>query len=130
MIKNAKVLRGLPGCGKSTKAREFGGCICSADDFFMRNGVYRFNEAQQPIAHQWCLKKFTEAIESGEPLVILDNTNIKHSYYAPYVKVAEKNGYEVEIIKIPLLSVQECFDRTVHGVPLEIIQMMSEEWED
>ena len=57
------IMRGISGSGKSTKAREImakenscgnAAIICSADDFFMASGKYKFDASKLGQAHAWC----------------------------------------------------------------------------
>jgi len=125
-------MRGLPGSGKSTKAKSYGGVICSADDFFILNGVYKFNRKLISAAHIHCSYNFTQAINRGEPLIIVDNTNTRKWEYEKYVKSAKSAGYEVVIdsLKDGGVSCEELFKRNVHGVPLETIKKMLARWQE
>ncbi len=49
--------------------------ICSADDYFMKDGVYHFNGGLIGKAHDWCMTKFLEALTSEADIVMVDNTN-------------------------------------------------------
>jgi uridine kinase len=41
MKKELIIVRGISGSGKSTFAYMLGKAVCTADDWYMRNGVYR-----------------------------------------------------------------------------------------
>jgi predicted kinase len=120
----AIILRGLPGSGKSTKAKELGGVICSADDFFMKDGVYCYDAKLQGLAHARCIEKFEKSCKESEPLIVVDNCNTREEYYKPYIDIAKKFGYEVEIITLPLIHPEESYIRNNHDVPLIICQKM------
>ena len=81
-VKRAVIMRGLPGSGKSTLAKEIASgsksfVICSADDFFMKDGEYVFNPKLLWKAHEICIKKFEANLKKETEIVILDNTNTK-----------------------------------------------------
>lgn len=130
--KKVIIMRGVPGSGKSTKAKSFEGVIVSADDYFMNNGIYCYNSSLIREAHQRCLANFSFLLYKGIPLVIVDNTNIQKWNYEKYEKVAKQYGYEVEVVSLKDsgLSVQELAKRNIHGVPEEKIKQMLNSWED
>ena len=131
MKKTVIIMRGISGSGKSTRAKElaaahdeFAVSICSADDFFMRNGVYEFRRQDLAAAHAQCLRDFVNALWEGVPLVIVDNTNTRISEFQPYARVALMAGYEVRFEEfIPPEDPQalddyvvECARRNQHGL--------------
>jgi predicted kinase len=125
MGKNVYILRGLPGSGKSTYARQLrNASIVSADDFFVgEDGVYRFDPLQLHRAHQQCWLRFAELTRSGTELVVVDNTNLSPEEIAPYVLPAEALGYTVTIYTF-LVDPAVASRCNVHGVPaLKIGQM-------
>ena len=134
--KLAVILRGIPGSGKSTKARQIaekhdGTVICSADDYFVgEDGVYRFDVNKIGQAHGACKRKFADALKARESVVIVDNTNTRHREYKDYVREAKNYGYEVKVIKIPLIDAELAAERNTHGVPLETIKKMIARFED
>ena len=102
-VKAIVVLRGLPGCGKSTFARYLANeardrgisvGICSADYYFMNAlGEYRYNSLLLRTAHQECRNQFdamlaSNPMDEGDPdavsIIIVDNTNIEFREYDHY----------------------------------------------
>lgn len=146
-------MRGVPGSGKSTTARELAGdtgVICSADDFFVdENGNYNYDGSKIGKAHIWCQNKFYMSLSKGKTPVIVDNTNTTKKEFSSYIQTGIKFGYSVEI-KYPdnklwnacgealsdpeltpenrnfiILRASELFaKRNVHGVPKETIVKM------
>jgi len=56
------LLRGVPGSGKSTISKRIQqlydtDCVCSADDYFMKNGTYNYDNSKIQDAHKWCQQK-------------------------------------------------------------------------
>ena len=45
------IVRGIPGCGKSTFAELLGSAICTADDFHMKDGEYKWIQERVGLAH-------------------------------------------------------------------------------
>lgn len=74
------LMRGLPGSGKSTKAKILAGpqgLIFSTDDFFMVNGHYVYDPKMIGDYHKKNLERTVKAMLEEKPLIVIDNTNIK-----------------------------------------------------
>jgi predicted kinase len=126
-VLKAIIMRGLPGCGKSTLAadlaREAPLEVFSTDDYFEQDGVYRFDPSKIGIAHQWNLRRWIEAAQRGQSAIACANTNIHVSEVAPYWATAEAYGYEPVIMQLdcdPEVSIA----RNVHDVPEAVIRRM------
>src|SRR5574337_327661 len=113
------IMRGVPGSGKSTHAQKLGGTIVSADNWFMKNGSYQFDASQLGQAHGACQRAFTEALQRGVELVVVDNTNIKVRDMKFYVDNAKKFNYDWRIVEVVASNPQN-----VHGVPAEKVAQM------
>ena len=105
-IKRMVILRGLPGSGKSTRAAEIvraesggsSGVIHSADDYFYSpSGVYNYNPALLGRAHLSNRARSLQAAENGNSPIVIDNTNLSIKEMKPYVQIAKKYGYVLEI---------------------------------
>ena len=135
------VMRGIPGSGKSTKAKELAGAngiIHSTDDVIQEQGDYneffkRMVESKDfsnlSKVHSTNIKNLIKSVKGGISPVILDNTNIKHNEPKVAVKSALELGLDDKNIKFVDigtggLSAQELADRNTHGVPLEKIKSM------
>ena len=103
------IICGCSGSGKSTYARELASFadkegktwkICEADDFFMVDGVYKWEASRLGEAHALCFGKYLRAIASGTDLVICSNTNLEKSDISPYVLAAAAYGIVADIIVI------------------------------
>jgi len=121
------IMRGLPGSGKSTLAKKLGGLIFSTDDFFMVNGEYCFDGSKIGLYHGLNRKRTEEAMQSKEPVIVVDNTNIEAWQMKPYVNLADQYGYEIEI-KMPntpwMWDIDKLVQYNTHRVPLEVLQKM------
>ena len=99
MSKKVIVLVGPSGCGKSTwianyeKREEWD--VCSADHYFMKDGVYQFDGSKLGEAHQASQEKFKHCLDYGLFTIFVDNTNTQEWERRPYVEAAKKVGYEV-----------------------------------
>jgi predicted kinase len=139
MSNTMHILRGLPGAGKSTKTTwllknsEGEARVCSADIYFIRpDGTYDWNGRLLKKAHYWCYQQAFSACEYNIPTIIIDNTNIKHEDFAPYVALAEQHGYKVEIHVVGQFDEESCKTyaaRNVHGCPLETILKRAKDFE-
>lgn len=136
--KTVFILRGLPGSGKSSVADQLATlhehdrdrvAVCSADAFFMHNGVYSFDASRLGQAHAQCMRDFTRALDQRVERIIIDNTNIKREHWQPYASIAERDGYDVAVITMRTRDAQVCHDRCVHDVPLATIRHMAAEFE-
>lgn len=125
--------RGLPGSGKSTRALRIAGehdcdvLIVSADDYFVVNGVYRFDMSNIGAAHMECQQKFREGVREKAPVIIVDNTNTTIREMRPYVEYAHIRGYEVVLLEPDTAwawDIDACLARNVHGVPREALERM------
>lgn len=106
MEKTLIVMRGLPWCGKSYRAKELSGeagVIFSTDEYFHVKvkphspETYDFNPNVLHHAHRWNQERACQAMDDGHPLVIIDNTNTTPKEPRPYVEHALARGYEVRI---------------------------------
>lgn len=97
-------------------------CIASADNYFMENGVYKFELSRLGAAHQNCEQTAQTGMAKGLPIVVL-NTNVKWEFFKVYLRQAAIFGYTVEflIFDIPEDKLDVLFARNVHGVPKETI---------
>jgi predicted kinase len=135
------VMRGIPGSGKSTKAKELAGSngvIHSTDDVIESQGNYNEFFKQMiaskdftPLsrAHSTNLKNLFKSLKDGLSPVILDNTNIKQNEAKAAVKAALELGLSdknINFVDIGTggLSAQELSKRNTHGVPLDKIEAM------
>jgi tRNA uridine 5-carbamoylmethylation protein Kti12 len=131
------LLRGVSGSGKTTlaialkkEALDKGQrcIICSADDYFIHEGIYRFDHNLLSQAHAWCRGKTIGALEAGVDLVIIDNTNLRLLDCAVYEKLAEQFcvTYQVAVVgKFDDDSLNLYSSRNMHGVSFKKIKRMA-----
>lgn len=142
------IMRGLPGSGKSTSAKEkaVGGEVFSTDDFFMSEGKYMFDPTKLKIAHEWNQNRVNKAMEQGVTPIVVDNTNVVKSNFQPYLDIAKQHGYAVEYAEPeswwwkkyfgPNMSPQDKDELTkkllemgTHNVPEALLRRMIDNWE-
>lgn len=119
------IMRGLPGSGKTTIAKDLGAdVICSADDYFTdSDGVYSFSPQRLKDAHENCQSRVKDALAQNL-FVVVDNTHTRRWEMQPYIDMAKEYGIEPEII------IAKGEYQNIHGVPPEAIATMRERWED
>ena len=131
-------MRGLPGSGKTRWVREYkevygeSGTIvvCSADDYHVVDGVWKFNPKNLAAAHNACLKKFNDSVATAPygrgtgATVIVDNTNLAAWEISPYYRLAETYGFDVRIVRIHA-AIEDAFHRQSHAVPAHVMAQMN-----
>ena len=134
------IMRGIPGGGKSTKAKQLvgNGVIHSTDEVIEAMGDYREffekmiksgNFGPLSAAHKTNYNNAVASMKSGISPVIIDNTNIRPNEPKNYIEAALNMGYADENIKFVEigtggLSAEELAQRNTHGVPLDKIKAM------
>ncbi|XP_043547992.1 NEDD4-binding protein 2-like 1 [Chiloscyllium plagiosum] len=136
--KRLYLLRGLPGSGKTTLARNLkhqfrGAVILSTDDYFIReDGSYLFQKYLLDEAHEWNHERAKSAMRQGRSPIIIDNTNTEAWEMKPYVNMARENGYEVKFREPDTpwkFDIRKLTRINSHGVPRETIERMKERYE-
>jgi predicted kinase len=120
------VMQGQSGSGKSTLAETFKSWfealgfevdICSTDDQFKIDGVYKFDPSKLAQAHAANVKKAEFGLDWGR-VVIIDNTNTQCWEAKPYVEMAKRYGVPVFFHRA-----EGNFQNT-HGVPSDKVAAM------
>lgn len=123
-MKEIFLLRGIPGCGKSTLAKSLGGLHIEADMYFVDNetGEYKFNARDLPRAHNWCNDVVEHWMEENEERIVVSNTFTQEWEMGEYFKLAEKYGYKV----FSLIVENRHGGVNEHGVPKEKLEQMKD----
>jgi tRNA uridine 5-carbamoylmethylation protein Kti12 len=103
--------------------------IHSTDQYFMKDGEYRFNPKQIGIFHNANYKAFRESIMNGIPIVICDNTNTQQKEWSKYAKEAKAQDYIVVHATLPHPHPDVATERNAHGVPKDAINRMISRWQ-
>lgn len=125
------IMVGVPGSGKSTYVKNSNpnAPILSADNFFMKRGVYQFDRNYLGTAHASCYNGFLALIEAKQEVIVIDNTNTTLREIEKYANPAKEADYEVKIVVLKC-DCLTAFNRNVHNVPLASIQKMAERIEN
>jgi tRNA uridine 5-carbamoylmethylation protein Kti12 len=144
-MKNTLLLiGGLPGSGKSTLAqllasivrkgeqRPYDVCsIYETDDYFMVDGLYKFDPAKLGPAHAYNQRRVCEAMDRQVGLVIVANTFSQYWERETYELLARPRNYVVKHHDLydAGLTNEQLAARCRHSVPLEKIAQMRQRWE-
>jgi len=119
------LIRGLPGSGKTTMGRILalvGYEHHEADQYFEKNGKYRFDKLKLSKAHEWCLDRTKDSMRRRSKCVV-SNTFSQRWEIKPYIDAANAHGYSVRVIEASGEF------GNIHGVPDEVITAMRARWE-
>ena len=123
------IVRGIPGSGKSTFAKEIvkmfpdDSVYWESDMFFMHNGVYCWKPNKVHLAHRWCQQKVEKSFDAVD-IVVVSNTFTTESEMKSYLDFAKKNGISVQIVRM-----ENRFENE-HGVPAATLEKMKARFVD
>jgi len=146
------ILRGIPGTGKSTLAQSIQKSlslnqdnlilVVSADDYFVHHEKYEYDASKIHLAHRECQHKAFEFVNSSREYksktfnLIVDNTNLKFRDFKLYIELCNYCEWKISLFESFFMKdinkpdfVQDCFSRNKHGVPLDKISKMKDNWE-
>lgn len=128
-MKKLVLVRGCPGAGKSTLAREMllnntNSAHFETDMYWVRpDGTYDFNIKLIEEAHKWCHRCVENLMSLNRTPIIVSNTFTVFKEVRFYVDLAVQYGYYLEIIT--LLSQYA----NVHNVPEKTLKKMQARFE-
>jgi predicted kinase len=124
-MKELILLRGLPGSGKSSLAKSFGGMHIEADMFFMKDGEYKFDATKLRYAHEWCQNVVEAWMDEGEELIVVSNTFTQEWEMDYYYTLAKEAGYIVHSVIVE----NRHGSKNIHNVPEEKLEQMKNRFE-
>jgi len=116
------IVRGLPGSGKTTLAKEIalkcGYVHFENDMYFETEHGYQHDQSKLTAAQHWCHKGASDALLAGQSVVV-SNVFTKVDHMKDFLNL----GNPVTVI--------ECKGNygSVHGVPEDMMQRMRDAWE-
>ena len=128
MHKQVTIIRGLPGSGKSTYAKETfpGSLLLEGDQAFTdAYGRYDFQPKRcNPV--RYVRYMLTEALKCGVPHVVITCTSPDGKAIDAYREVASYHGYKVNLIWIDFDNGNTILNK--HAVPADVIENMKSRW--
>ena len=121
------LLRGLPGSGKSYRAKQMLAAgvkfHLESDMYFVQNGVYCYSARWTMDAHKWCFDTTRIYLHQGASVVVA-NTFSQLWEMRPYLALWQ----EIPRVNIYVYHCTGNFDN-VHDVPQSVIDKMMNRWE-
>ena len=115
------IIRGLPGQGKSTLAKEIsekdGVAHFENDMYFMKNGKYEFDQRKAKDAADWCFNSVMKTLKDGKSCIV-SNVFVSKKSIDRYVDAAKKLGAEVAVFRMTKQF------KNVHEVPEDVFNSM------
>lgn len=116
------LIRGVSGSGKTKFGKSISEVVISADDFFMKNGVYEWSADGLQSAHDYSFNETERHLSAGTETVCVANTFTREKELNPYINLGNKYGYTIfsVIVENRHGNVDE------HNVPPETIKKQDE----
>lgn len=142
------IMMGIPGSGKSTRAKKIANCVFEADNYWLNCvGEYLFIPHKIRDAHIWCQSEVRKAMQDGKTSICVANTSLTPVERKPYVDLAKEFDYDVSLELpdspwfldvLPRLrdktfteeDIRVFVEKTVHNVPYAVIKSMMERWDE
>jgi predicted kinase len=115
------IVRGLPGSTKSSFAELLGTkAICTADDYHVLNGEYKWIVERARTAHVWCQRKCRRFMQAQAERIVVANTSTTAKELKPYMDLANEYGYFVYSVVME----NRMNTKNIHNVPEETLVKM------
>jgi len=134
-------LRGISCSGKSTIANSLSRLlgpenttVCSADNYFIKDGIYRFESSKLSEAHEACARALKSALGSSNiRYIIVDNTHTRMWHLYNTETLAKESGAQIYYLNIVVPDKEHlsiCVKRQIHCVPDNILLDQWLNWEE
>lgn len=129
------IIRGLPGSGKSTFARELsdklGITLLEPDALLVQEGIYNYSPERHAEAARMARYMVKDVIVTCQADCIYADVlpalqDVKRLIHCIDMYT---NRFTYEVHDMPLLTAEESFERNLHKVRKSDIKRMSEQWE-
>lgn len=114
------IIRGIPGCGKSTLAKQLAEHVFEADQFFLTEGKYKFDQTKLGQAHNNCKIRLISAMQNGITPLCVSNTTTTEKELEPYLEYAKAYGYTAFVLVVE----NRHNGVNQHNVPEEVLVKM------
>lgn len=126
MDKVLYIVRGIPGSGKSTFAKQLTSNVFEADQYFLDiNGNYNFDFTKIKDAHKDCQDNVKSAMQSSISKIAVSNTFTQEWEMKVYFDLAKEFGYKVFTIIVE----NRHGGTNVHNVPEDKVESMKNRFE-
>lgn len=122
------LVRGLPGSGKSTYAKKLAealGCFYYENDmFFMKDGVYKYDESKYGEAVEWCQNATLSALANNRDVVV-SNCLLSYRSVSDYVFSVQLQSFPQ-----PEITIFEMLGNygSIHNIPKPVLLGMTNRW--
>jgi hypothetical protein len=133
MTPTLTIIRGLPGSGKSYYGRHLAaerGCLFIEPDMLLTiGGKYHYTEMRYDDAVEICGKMLSYAGICEADVIYADVLPALYDIWHAVMSYGTGIGERVEVIDMPLLTVEQSIERNKHNVRREDIERMAAQWE-
>lgn len=126
MDKVLYIVRGVPGSGKSTFAKQLTSNVFESDQYFLDSeGNYNFDFTKIKDAHKDCQDNVRSAMQSSISKIAVSNTFTQEWEMKVYFDLAKEFGYKV----FSLVVENRHGGTNVHNVPEDKVELMKNRFE-